>query len=290
MSTLTKVLIVLLTISSIFVCGIVVTYVANAVNYKSLYTTQSRTAQTARADKDEAERQLTAKITETDQERTALNGKISELQDQVNKLQNDLLTAQRDRDNAILAQNNAIATNQSAQQTNEQQRSMLENTQTELKRVQSELTKVRSDLKETNNALLEKMSIVAQQDERIKLLVEEKSELQNKLDQILRNYGKEAVTSAPVAPRVIEKVQPAAGTKAIGLKGLVTRVDAKNLLAQISIGTADGVKENMKFHVTRGDEFICDILILDVDTDKAVGILDRVQQQPKSGDNVSTNL
>ena len=37
MSTLTKILIVLLTLSSIFLCGIVVTYVANADNYRQKY-------------------------------------------------------------------------------------------------------------------------------------------------------------------------------------------------------------------------------------------------------------
>jgi hypothetical protein len=46
----------------------------------------------------------------------------------------------------------------------------------------------------------------------------------------------------------------------------------------------------MKFHVTRGDAFICDILIVDVDVEKAVGVLELVQQQPKVGDNASTNL
>jgi hypothetical protein len=46
----------------------------------------------------------------------------------------------------------------------------------------------------------------------------------------------------------------------------------------------------MKFHVIRGDEFICDILIIDIDAEEAVGILELVQKQPKVGDNVSTNL
>ena len=49
----------------------------------------------------------------------------------------------------------------------------------------------------------------------------------------------------------------------------------------------------MKFHVTRGAEFICDVLILDVDTDKCLGTLELTGvtgQQPKVGDNVSTNL
>jgi hypothetical protein len=64
-------------------------------------------------------------------------------------------------------------------------------------------------------------------------------------------------------------------------------------MAEISLGSAHGVKESMKFHVTRGDQFICDVLILDVDTEKAVGILELVQPAtggPKVGDNVSTSL
>ena len=46
----------------------------------------------------------------------------------------------------------------------------------------------------------------------------------------------------------------------------------------------------MRFHVTRGDEFICDILILDVEVEKAVGILEMVQDRPKVGDNATTNF
>jgi hypothetical protein len=61
-------------------------------------------------------------------------------------------------------------------------------------------------------------------------------------------------------------------------------------MATISIGTADGVKEGMRFHVTRGNEFLCDILIIDADIKEAVGALELVQQQPNVGDTVSTNL
>jgi len=67
-------------------------------------------------------------------------------------------------------------------------------------------------------------------------------------------------------------------------------VDLKNSMAGISLGSADGVKGGMKFHVTRGDQFLCDILIIDVDAEEAVGVLDLVQQQPRVGDKVSTNL
>ena len=46
----------------------------------------------------------------------------------------------------------------------------------------------------------------------------------------------------------------------------------------------------MKFHVSRGDEFICDILIIDTKAEESVGILELIQQQPRIGDNVATNL
>ena len=46
----------------------------------------------------------------------------------------------------------------------------------------------------------------------------------------------------------------------------------------------------MKFCVYRGDEYICDILIITVDSKESVGVLELVQQEPKVGDKVSTNL
>ena len=53
-----------------------------------------------------------------------------------------------------------------------------------------------------------------------------------------------------------------------------------------------GVRPKMKFLVTRGGQFICEMLIIDIEPEKAVGLLQRVKagSQPKIGDNVSTNL
>ena len=65
----------------------------------------------------------------------------------------------------------------------------------------------------------------------------------------------------------------------------------KEKIAAISIGKTDGVKEGMRFHVARGSEFICDVIIIEVDSERAVGILDLLgDRQPRVGDNASTNL
>ena len=290
MSTLTKILIVLLTLSSIFLCGIVVTYVANADNYRQKYND-------IRTDKDSLSKKaksLTKQVNEKIEQKKLLEDKLSSeiasLKVEIGKLQADLDNAEREK--AVLLQkvNNWTSIVQDFRETNDDQGRLLEETLDQLKKVQAEQIKDRKELNETTAVLVEKMAIVETLEARAKRLIEEKTELQNRLDRFLQPLGKVAAVPVPITP---EKAvaRPAKPTvEDIALQGLVTAVDLKNSMASISIGTADGVKEGMKFHVIRGDEFICDILIIDIDAEEAVGILELVQKQPKVGDYVSTYL
>lgn len=293
MSTLTKTLIVLLTVFSVFLCGLVVTYVANVDNYKQKYDTLYNNFRAAKENEKDAQRQLREKIEETDRQKEQLNGEISSLTMTVGELEAKL--DKLIRENAMLLQkvSSMASLVEAANQTAQQQTKLFEDAEKELSGVRTEQIKQRNELKETTDALIEKIAIISTLQERNKQMLEEKTELQTKLDQLLRQYGRVIAPPTPVTPRrEIARPAPAAMpvTKDIGLKGLVTAVDLENSLAEISIGTADGVRNEMKFHVTRGDKFICDILILDVDSDRAVGILELVQQPPRVGDSVSTNL
>lgn len=290
MSTLTKILIVLLTLSSILLCGIVVTYVANADNYRQKYND-------LRADKDSLSKkveslteQVNEKIEQKNQLEDKLNSEIASLKGEVSELQTSLDNAEREK--AVLLQkvNNWTSITKDFYQTTDKQGQLLKNTLDELNKVQAEQIRQRKELNETTAALVEKMAIIETLESENKRILEEKTELQNRLDEFLQPVGKVAAEAVPVTPRE-EVARPATTeTRDIALQGLVTAVDLKNSMASISIGTADGVKEGMKFHVTRGDEFLCDILIIDVDTEEAIGVLELVQQQPKVGDTVSTNL
>ena len=290
MSTLTKILIVLLTLSSIFLCGIVVTYVANADNYRQKYND-------IRTDKDSLSKKaksLTKQVNEKIEQKKLLEDKLSSeiasLKVEIGKLQADLDNAEREK--AVLLQkvNNWTSIVQDFRETNDNQGRLLEETLGQLKKVQAEQIKDHKELNETTSALVEKMAIIETLETRAKRLIEEKTELQNRLDRFLQPLGKVAAVPVPITPEkaVARPAEPA--VEDIALQGLITAVDLKNSMASISIGTADGVKEGMKFHVIRGDEFICDILIIDIDAEEAVGILELVQKQPKVGDNVSTNL
>jgi seryl-tRNA synthetase len=290
LSTLTKILIVLLTLSSIFLCGIVVTYVANADNYRQKYN-NIRTDNDSLSQKNEdLTKQINEKIEQKKQAENKLNSEISALKLEKSEIQTKLDNAERDKAELLAKVNSWTSITKDFYTTNDKQGQLLKNTLEEKDKLLEEQIRQRKELDETTNALQEKMAIIETLQTENKRLVEEKTELQNKLDQFLQPMGKTAAAAVPVTPKE-EAAQPVTTeVREIALQGLIKAVDLKNSLATISIGKADGVKEGMRFHVTRGNEFLCDILIVDVDTDEAVGVLELVQQQPNVGDTVSTNL
>ena len=290
MSALTKILIVLLTIASIFLCGIMVTYVANADNYKQKYDRLYIDLQDAVQKRKGVETQLKEEIEKTDRQVKVLNDNIASLNIKIQQLQANLNEADREKALLLKRVDSFASIVEGFTKTNDQQGLLLKNTIARLETVEAELIKEQSQHKETTRFLFEKMAIIKTLEEEDKRLLEENAELQTKLDQFLRQYGKALAPPTPVTP-ITAKAKPAAPpTRDIRLKGQITAVDLKNSLAEISIGTAHGVKEGMKFHVTRGDQFICDIVILDVEPEKAIGWLELVQEQPKVGDIASTNL
>lgn len=301
MSTLTKVLIVLLTVFSIFLCGIVVTYVANAENQRERADNLQRSIQSAKASQaaavageEEANKAAEALKEELNGQITALDLKNKELLAQVDevKRQNDLLMSENQKQRASTSMANELATKQTE---------MFKDAQTQVANLQADQTNRKKELDETNRMLLEKMSVIDQLQSKVRQLTEENQDVETRLNQYLQQYGRIA-TKPPVtvAPRNggVQPVQPAsttasmAQTRTIALNGKVTAVDIKNKLAEISIGAAAGVRQEMKFHITRGDRWVADMLILEVGPDKAVGIVDLVQQgmEPRAGDTVATNL
>lgn len=291
MSTLTKVLIVLLTVFSIFLCGIVVTYVANAENQGKRADTLQRSLQSAKRLQEDAESDLAQEKQQFEQARQELGAQISQLQIALTDLQAKLDGVQRE--NAQLVQRVADM-GASVEQANALQASQMQQAQAaqqEVVALRADQTQLDKELKETNQLLMEKMAVVATLEGKNRQLIEANQELETQLNQYLRVQGRAAATPTPVTPipATVQPITPA-GTRDIALTGRVTAVDMKNSLAEISIGAAAGVKPNMTFHTIRGQQFVCEIQILDVDADKAVGVLKRVQGAPQAGDICTTNL
>jgi len=278
LSTLTKILIVLMTISSIFLCGIVVTYVANAENYRKNYLDERREKDAAEQIKEQAVKDKNKTIEDAAERERKLKSDIGALETQLGQLNTKLTEAERQKAALIEEAGKWKAITRDFYDTNDKQRQLLEDTLANLKTIEAEQ--------------IEKMKIIETLEEQSKQLLEEKTDLQNRLNQLLQQAGKAVAAPEPVTPTK-EKAQVAPPTVDISLNGLITAVDLENSLAEISIGAASGVKQNMTFHVTRADKFICDIVILDVEPEKAIGtleLMDVTKEQPKAGDNASTNL
>ena len=293
MSTLTKVLIVLLTLASIFLCGIVVTYVANAVDYKEKYESQNSRYQSAIQRADNAESNFNRLKEETDQANLELNNRLAALEQRISSLNADLKKALTERDLARRlkdGRDEEVAAFAKTVEVNNQLRAAAE---TEFKQTQAELIQEKAEHEQTTDALMTKMAIIEDQEAKLKQLLEEKTELQSRLNQVLQQYGKITAPTEPIT--AMEKpARVAPPVKDIDLQGVITDVDLQERLAEVSIGEADGVKEGMRFHATRGDQFICDIVILDVLPEKATGWLELLkddrQNQPRVDDKISTNL
>lgn len=300
MSTLTKVLIVLLTVFSLFLCGIVVTYVASADNQRKAADDLRGQKQRATELKNKADRDLETGIQAAKVEKDKLDAQIIALSAQLTKLQADLDMAKRE--NAQLVQQGASLASaaQASSAGEKEQRALFQTEHQKVQSLEADRINREKELAETSQTLLEKVTIIAQLDDKVRQLTQENQDLGTRVNQYLMQYGKvgaQPPTTVLAGSSLARPMQPIAAvlareTKSIALNGQVTRVDLPNRLAEISIGTAAGVRQDMRFHVVRGDQFVADILILEVWPDTAVGRLDLVKtgMQPQVGDKVATNL
>ncbi len=291
MSTLTKILIVLLTISSIFLCGIVVTYVANADNYRQMYDDLKAERDAFEKKVGSLTKQLSEKVDEKQRLEDKLRNEITSLTIKFEELQSQFKIVEAEKDDALRRVNSWAAIVMDFSKTTDENTQLLKNTLDNVHRLEAEQIKGRKELNQLTTSLEEKMAVIVMLDEKTKRLLEEKSELQDRLGKLLQPFDKRATELVPVTVEkaIARPIIPE--TRDIELKGLIRAVDLKNSMASISIGKAAGVKTGMKFHVTRGADFICDILIIDVDAEEAVGVLELIKKkQPKAGDNISTNL
>jgi hypothetical protein len=292
LSLITKAFIIVVSIASIFLCGIVVNFVANTDDYQKRYNDLKTNTDTKIQKLDGQVKQLNDTIAKMEQEKITINTQIANLRTENEKSKLDLGNAEREKAALLQKVNNWTSIVQDFQKTSDQQSITLENTLRKIEQVEADKIKQQKELNQTTQALIEKMAIIDTLQAEKKRMLEEKTELESRLNLILQPTGKVAAAPTPVTP-VRDMAKPAPTlpiAEDIELQGLVTEVDLKNSMIGISIGTADGVSEGMTFHIVRGDEFICDILIIDVDTEQAVGVLDVVHKQPKVGDKVSTNF
>ncbi len=285
MSTLTKVLIVLLTLFSLFACGAILIHVGSANNYKAVADEKEAIVKSLKAELSKKTRQYNESASLKKELEKKLNDRIGQLEDEKNKLSVDLRKSERKSLEYQGRANSWAGVLASFEQTIGNLEQSLNLTQTQLDKTRSDGIKDRKDLNEITASLYEKMVQLESLEASKRRLLEQKTSLEEQMTQIAGTGG--FAIAAPVTPD-FDPVRSSSMPGELDIKGLITEVG--KTLTVISIGSADGVRGGMVFHVTRGDDFICDIVITEVDTNQSAGVLDLVQQQPRTRDVASTRL
>jgi hypothetical protein len=281
-STLTKVLVVLLTLSAIFLCGIVVTYAASSANYKAKYDDTATENKELAAGKAALQSQLNEGLKAKQDEIAALQDQISKLTGENSGLQSEALTLKAAKDELQERINGWTGTIQKNNQIVADLQQQLATTRAELDKTRNEMVTDKGQLSQVRASFEEKSLQLKSLERENMRLVEEKTALEGK-----------SGAKTPTMTNPVGSVRPApVSAPKVAVDGRLKDVRMDSMLASLGIGSANGVKIGDVFFVVRGDQFICNITITNVDVDTAVGQISMIRagQQPQSGDVVTNKL
>jgi len=285
LSTLTKILIVLLSLFSIFLCSAVVTYIGTANNYKAELDAQRDENKVLRADNADLSQRVNEKMSQLALREGELKNEIALLEQAKGKLTVELRDAKRTSLDYQTRVSSLASVFASFEQTIANLQEALQLTQQQLDKVRVESIDDRKNLREIEASLFEKIAQLQDVETTRRRLLEKLTVMEKQTP--VAEYGSSVVTPDR---GVALPAGTSSGAGLRGIKGLVTAVS--DSLVTISLGIDDGVNEGTVFYVTRGDEYICDLRITDVETDASAGVLELVQpgNPPRINDNVSTGL
>ncbi len=282
MSTLTKILVVVLSLFSIFLCGMVVSYVGSANNYKGLYDKLKTENQSLQSQAKQVQSLYSEQVKKTELLEEKLGMEIKSLQERNNQLAADLQKTDRLSQEYQSRSESWKGVMTGFEQSVAAMLDSLKMTQDQLEKSRSQNIKDQKELNQITADLYEKIVELQRLESERRRLLEQKTTLEKQLSQGNQNSAPTAVT------QVIDAAKQVATPVSSSIKGLIMEIDQS--LVTLSVGSADGVTRGTVFHVTRGSDFLCDVTVTDVDINKSAGVLEMVQQQPKIGDVVSTKL
>jgi hypothetical protein len=287
-STLTKVFVLLVSVLAIFLSGVVVTFVVNTENYRAAYQGQERLAKAA---------QVTAVVAEG-----AMKRGISHRNNMIDKLKDNLRTLESQNAEFLrkweteaqarsLAENEsftAVALSKSLRDTIHNMYTAQNAIQTNLNEAhQAMLTSEAQTVHLTRELNTERVradtleSIGRQRLEKIYELEDENTSIRSRLQEVALKPSDWVETGDQVSQVPVRE-------SGVAIRGQVMAVDSD--LASISVGSADGVRKNMKFLVYRDNQYLGDLLVTHVESSQSAGRMNAARGAVIRGDSVTTGF
>lgn len=285
MSTLTKILVVLLSLFAIFLCGLMVSYVGSANNYKALYEGEELARQTVQSENISLIARYEEQVAKTKELEIKKDLEIQSLQDRLNQVTVNLQQTERLKQEYQSRADSWKGVMTGLEQSVSSMIDSLKLTRDQLENSRSNNIKIQKELDQKTASLYEKLVELQRLEAERRRILEQKTDLEKNITQLT---GGSATQSSGVVTQISNQAKPTPMVAASVINGLVSELDGS--LATLSVGTADGVEKGMVFHITRGSEFLCDVVVTDVDVNKCAGTLEMIQQRPKIGDTAATKL
>lgn len=262
-----------------------IVFVGNTDNYKKLYQEQENLSAVAQSELATISNQYDEQVKKTDELKTNYQNQIRDLE-----MEKDNLAADKQKLERLAQQYQNQAESWKGVMSGFEQsvrnlQASLDQTQQQLDTARSQGIKDQKELNQITSDLYEKIVQLQDLEAERRRLMEQKKVLEGQLASSGTASRPREVT--PVTP-LNRTARPAASVSNSDIKGLVSVVGES--MVQLTVGSADGVKVGTTFHITRGDSFLCDVVVTDVDINKCAGVLELVQQRPQVGDTASTQL
>ena len=290
MSPLTKVMALLVTLLSIFLCGVVVVYVANVDNFKQKYEDEQGLRVAAQSREKQVQDKATASEIRYQEIIKRQNATIMSYEQLnagwVNQWEQEhasRLSAEKERDNAValsLSLSNTLDNMQSARDF--LQNKLVESEESKLS-AESQLAKLEDDL---SRQLAEVKFL---QSER-QMNQQEIAKLESENERLRQGGG---LDTREVRPGIDQVTNLPVGQTREAIRGEITEVRGE--FAAISIGESSGVTVGQVFKVLRPQidgmmKFMGNLTIVEVEPEEAAGRLSLQSGVVLKGDKVSTDF
>ncbi len=261
-------------------------FVAMTDNYKEIAVERADRIRALESETASSDQRFIEKATQMEELRTKLYGRIQELTSQVSDLTIEKRFAESERDELKTKISNWSSAIAGFEATIATKTDLLSSTQTELDKARVEMITLGKQLNDIDSSQYEKIV-------QIDTLTATKKHLLEKVAQ-LENQAKAPGTPGSTAryvrtvTQIPGQARQARSVTRSSLKGLVAEVGQS--LVTISLGSSDGVTPNTIFHSTRGEDFICNVKITNIDVNKSAGVVELEMTSPRVGDTASTKL
>lgn len=288
MSFLTKLLALLVSLLSIFLCGAVVVFVTNTNNWKKAYQDQETIARAAQSYA--LEREMALKDQKQMYENKLLQSDqlIVDWQSEYAKLENDWkqeatakIAAESKADIAVKVSEALADLANNMRQTRDVLQRRLEVAHNEKQKAEILVNGLNEELNRERVKVAQLESIRQRNEEKISALESDIALLEQKYQRAML-----ASNDARILPDQVTVRAPQPGR--IPIRGEITEVLGDR--AAISVGSSSGVRENMEFNVFRGSEFLGSLHVLQVESTQSAGRLQQQQGTIVKGDKVSTGF